>query len=66
MVKRFKRRKEIVVEFCDRCGSVCDSDCRRNGILERARERALLRGLRFSWVQHCSPSPVARRLPHLC
>lgn len=48
MVKLFKRTKELAVEFCDRCGSVCDAACRRNAIIGRARERALLLGMRIS------------------
>ena len=47
MLKLFKRTKELVVEFCERCGRVCTSACRRNALLERARERALVNGVRF-------------------
>jgi ferredoxin len=47
ILKRFRRARELAVEFCDRCGSVCDAACRRNAIIERARERALLRGMRL-------------------
>lgn len=46
-MKMFKRTRELVVEFCDRCGSVCDNACRRTALLERARERALANGVRF-------------------
>ena len=48
MPKLFKRTRELAVEFCDRCGCVCDAACRRNAIVERARERALLQGMRLS------------------
>ncbi|MDQ3876266.1 MAG: hypothetical protein M3322_12105 [Actinomycetota bacterium] len=47
MLKLFKRTRELAVEFCDRCGSVCDAACRRNAIIERARDRALLQGMRL-------------------
>lgn len=36
------------VEFCERCGSVCDAACRRGAIVERARMQALARGWRLS------------------
>jgi hypothetical protein len=40
----FRRRKEVV-EFYDRCGSVCDSACRsrrhREQLLDRMNERGL-------------------------
>jgi hypothetical protein len=39
--------KEIKqVEFCDRCGSVCDSACRADAAHEEARQ-ALLSGWRL-------------------
>lgn len=44
----FKRRNELVVEFCDGCGSVCDSDCRRVTVIERARDRTLAHGPRIA------------------
>ena len=43
MLKRFKRTKERVVEFCDRCARVCDAGCRRAAL----RERALLQAWRY-------------------
>ena len=46
MVKLFKRTRVLAVEFCERCG-VCDAACRRNAIVERARDRALLQGMRL-------------------
>ena len=34
----FKLKRSIPnVEFCDRCGSVCDQACRANQALEQAR-----------------------------
>jgi len=48
MLKLFKRTRVLAVEFCERCGLVCDAGCRRNGIVERARDRALLQGMRVS------------------
>lgn len=33
--------KRWSVEFCDRCGSVCDSGCRARGIREAALQRGL-------------------------
>jgi MinD superfamily P-loop ATPase len=48
MLKLFKRTRELAVEFCERCGSVCDAACRRNAIIDRARDRALLQGMRVS------------------
>lgn len=48
MLKLFRRTKGLAVEFCDRCGSVCDAACRRNALVGRVRERALLLGMRFS------------------
>ena len=40
-MKLFKREKTESVEFCDRCGSVCDSSCRRFAVRERNLDRAL-------------------------
>ena len=48
MLKLFKKTKELAIEFCERCGWVCDSTCRRNAIVERARDRALPQGMRVS------------------
>jgi hypothetical protein len=48
MLKLFKKTRELAVEFCDRCRHVCDAACRRNTIIERTRERALLPGMRWS------------------
>ena len=47
MLKLFKR-DEAAVELCESCGCVCDSACRATAILERARDRALERGIRLS------------------
>jgi hypothetical protein len=40
-MKLFKRVTPETVEFCDRCGSVCDSSCRRAAVRERNLDRAL-------------------------
>lgn len=47
MLKLFKRKKERVVDFCDRCGAVCDSSCRANAIYDRAWDK-VFHGVRFS------------------
>ena len=39
-------RPPVQVEFCDRCGSVCDQTCRANQLREQARLRALTLGPR--------------------
>ncbi len=36
------RSKGRVVEFCERCGSVCDSACRISAIVEREHDKVLL------------------------
>jgi hypothetical protein len=46
MLQLFKRTRVLAVEFCERCGFVCDAACRRNAIIERARDRALQLGMR--------------------
>ena len=46
MLKLFKGTRVLAVEFCERCGLVCDAACRRSAIVEGARDRALLRGMR--------------------
>ena len=48
MLKLLKRTRVLTVKFCERCGLVCDAACRRNAIVERARDRALLQGMRVS------------------
>ena len=48
MLKPFKRTRVLAVEFCARCGLVCDAACRRNAIVERERDRAWLQGMRVS------------------
>lgn len=39
-MKLFKRKDEEI-EFCDRCGSVCDSRCRADALRERNYDRAI-------------------------
>jgi hypothetical protein len=48
MLKLFKRPRERAVQFCERCGTVCDAACRADAMRDRARERAILLGTRFS------------------
>ena len=43
MLKRFRRTKELAVEFCERCAKLCDAGCRRAAL----RERALLKAWRY-------------------
>jgi hypothetical protein len=38
---KLRTDRESVVEFCDRCGSVCDAACRRDAVLAEARDKAL-------------------------
>ncbi|MGH3003869.1 MAG: hypothetical protein ACRDM1_14610 [Gaiellaceae bacterium] len=40
-MKLFRRTKEVVVEFCERCSSVCDQACRARAIRDRARDGAM-------------------------
>jgi hypothetical protein len=40
-MKLFNRGKPESVEFCDRCGSVCDSSCRSSAVRQRNLDRAL-------------------------
>jgi hypothetical protein len=45
----FKLRTSTpVVEFCERCGSVCDRACRANQAREQARLAVLRHGARFA------------------
>jgi hypothetical protein len=44
----FTRTRELAVGFCERCNRVCDAACRRNAIVERAREPLLPPGMRWS------------------
>jgi hypothetical protein len=48
MVTLFRKRKPKSVEFCDRCGCVCDSTCRAKGVLSQARDQALAAGIRLT------------------
>jgi hypothetical protein len=38
---RSRRDRDLVVEFCDGCGSVCDAACRRELVLADARDKAI-------------------------
>lgn len=48
MLKVFRCTRVLAAEFCERCGLVCDAACRRNAIVERAPDRALLQRVRVS------------------
>lgn len=48
MRNRFRRSKKIVVEFCDRCTSVCDAVCRGNAVRDHVRDKALRYRARLS------------------
>jgi hypothetical protein len=44
----FKLKKtQETIDFCDRCGSVCDAACRSDQVREQALDRALRQGPRF-------------------
>jgi hypothetical protein len=44
LLKRSKAR--AVVEFCERCGAVCDAACRISAIIDWEHEKVLLWGVR--------------------
>ena len=46
-MKLFKRAREAVVEFCDRCARVCDDACRVNAIRQRSLDQVLRVGVRL-------------------
>jgi hypothetical protein len=46
--KAFRKSKELVVEFCDRCQSICDAACRRRQLRERTLDKALRVGARIA------------------
>lgn len=48
MFRLVRRVSGSAVEFCERCGSVCDAACPRGAIVERARMQALAQGWRLS------------------
>ena len=41
-----KRSKARAVEFCERCGAVCDAACRISAIIDREHEKVLLWAVR--------------------
>jgi hypothetical protein len=41
-----KRSKARAVEFCERCGAVCDAACRISAIIDWEHEKVLLWGVR--------------------
>ena len=47
MLRLFRKSKELVVVFCDRCARVCDAGCRVTAIRERALMQALRWGVRL-------------------
>lgn len=44
MFRLFKRTRELAVEFCERCSSVCTAADRREAFLARSREKAIAYG----------------------
>jgi radical SAM protein with 4Fe4S-binding SPASM domain len=46
ILRLFRKSKERLVDFCDRCARVCDGGCRAAAIRERALMRALRLGVR--------------------
>ena len=48
MLRLFKTTRVLAVEFRERCGMVCDAACRRNTIVERARDQALRQRMRVA------------------
>jgi hypothetical protein len=42
-----KKREPGRVDFCDRCGSVCDARCRADAARRRSVESALRHGFRL-------------------
>jgi hypothetical protein len=47
MLSWWRKSKEFVVEFCDRCAQVCDAACRAEAVRERARVMVLRFGGRL-------------------
>jgi hypothetical protein len=46
MLSWLKTSRKRAVEFCDRCGKVCDASCLAAAVRERALLRALKLGVR--------------------
>jgi hypothetical protein len=46
MLRLLKRSKELTLEFCDRCASVCDARCQAAAIRERTLTQVLRLGVR--------------------
>jgi len=46
MVNLFHKNRSARVEFCDRCGSVCDHRCAANALRERALDQGFRAGPR--------------------
>jgi hypothetical protein len=47
MLSWFRKRRELVVEFCDRCAQVCDAACYAEAARERTRVQVLQFGVRI-------------------
>jgi hypothetical protein len=47
MSKLFSKTKDVAISFCERCGQVCGSTCRADGLRKRAR----LQMLAYGWRQ---------------
>jgi len=48
MLKLFSKNQSRRVDFCERCGSVCDSACRAEAAREAARRQLLGNGWRLA------------------
>jgi len=48
MLKPLRRTRGLAFNFCERCTLVCDAAFRRNAIVARVCDQALLHGIRDS------------------
>jgi hypothetical protein len=44
MLRLLKKTRRLAIDFCERCGCVCDAACRTEALRERALVKALQRG----------------------
>lgn len=47
IVSWLRKRRELMVEFCDRCAQVCDVACRAEAVREHTRMQVLHFGARI-------------------
>jgi hypothetical protein len=45
---QFRKRKTSGVQFCERCGSVCDAACRAEASRQQVRAQAFQHGWRIA------------------